>query len=60
MGGDEIDFTVVVAPSLTPDSYNLTSRNFPPGVAGREIFLKFSKLEQQHLLGFDVFFLKKR
>ena len=53
-------YATVVAPSLTPDSYNLTSRNFPPGVAGREIFLKFSKLEQQHLLGFDVFFLKKR
>ena len=29
---------LVVAPSLTPEGYNLTDSKFPPGIAGREFF----------------------
>ena len=50
----------VVAPSLTPESYNQETLKSPPSFGCAGIFLWIPLSEEQHLLGGDLFFLKKR
>jgi hypothetical protein len=55
-----VSVLMVVAPSLTPDSYTLTPPKPAPGLAWSGISLLKTPSKQDDLIGIDLLFLKKR